>query len=87
MRCNHNGTMNSWHSFSPNGRWMVFASKLNGPYTEMWLTHIDVSGTDSPAVLLEHFITENRAANIPEFVNIQKGKMQAIHQHIFQKKR
>ena len=27
MRCNFPGKMNSWHSWSPNGRWLVFASK------------------------------------------------------------
>jgi hypothetical protein len=86
MRCNRNGNMNSWHSISPNGRWLVFASKAGGPYTQMWLTHIDPMGNDNPPVLLENFISEKRAANIPEFVNIPEGKMQAIHQHIFKNK-
>ena len=87
MRCNHKDNMNSWHSFSPNSKWMVFASKLNGPYTQLWLTHIDPSGIDSPSVLLENFISENRAANIPEFINLSEEKMQAIHQHIFKNKK
>jgi hypothetical protein len=26
--------MNSWHSFSPNGRWLAFSSKGRGPYTQ-----------------------------------------------------
>ncbi|MGH9885225.1 MAG: TolB family protein, partial [bacterium] len=27
--------MNSWHSFSSNGRWLVFSSKANTPYTQL----------------------------------------------------
>jgi Tol biopolymer transport system component len=86
MSSNHPGTMNSWHSFSPNGKWLVFASKINGPYTQLWLTHIDSKGKDSPPILLENFISEKRAANIPEFVNIEKEKMQMIRQDIFKNK-
>ena len=40
--------MNSWHSFSPNGRWMVFSSKSRSPFTQMYLTHLDDKGNDSP---------------------------------------
>ena len=61
--------MNSWHSWSPNGKWLVFSSKGNSPYTQLFLTHIDEQGRSSPAVLLEHFTAPDRAANIPEFVN------------------
>ena len=61
--------MNSWHSFSPNGRWMVFSSKANTPYTQMFLTHIDEQGHDTPAILIENATAANRAVNIPEFVN------------------
>jgi Flp pilus assembly protein TadD len=69
MRCN-TPLMNSWHSFSPNGRWLVFSSKSRGPYTKMFLTHIDEEGNDTPAVLIENSTAANRAVNIPEFVNI-----------------
>ena len=68
MTCN-TSLMNSWHSFSPNGRWMVFSSKQNTPYTQLFLTHIDANGQDSPAILIERTQAANRAANIPEFVN------------------
>ncbi|HEV7733660.1 MAG TPA: tetratricopeptide repeat protein [Candidatus Binatia bacterium] len=60
--------MNSWHSWSSNSRWLVFSSKVNGPYTQLFLTHIDEEGNDSPPVLLERFTSSDRAANIPEFV-------------------
>lgn len=69
MRCN-TPLMNSWHSFSPNGRWLVFSSKARSPYTQMYLTHIDNKGRDSPAILIENATAANRAVNIPEFVNI-----------------
>ncbi|MBB3062736.1 tetratricopeptide repeat protein [Microbulbifer rhizosphaerae] len=70
--------MNSWHSFSPNGRWMVFSSKARGPYTQLWLTHIDEDGNDTPPVLLEHLMTEDRAANIPEFLNVEPDSIEKL---------
>jgi len=69
LRCN-TPRMNSWHSWSSNGRWLVFSSKANGPYTQLFLTHIDENGEDSPPVLLERFTSPDRAANIPEFVRL-----------------
>ena len=70
--------MNSWHSFSPNGRWMVFSSKSRSPYTEMFLTHIDADGHDTPAIVIENSTAANRAVNIPEFVNIPPGGLLKI---------
>jgi Flp pilus assembly protein TadD len=60
--------MNSWHSFSSNGRWLVFSSKANTPYTQLFLTHIDDDGQSTPPVVLERFTGTYGAANIPEFV-------------------
>jgi hypothetical protein len=77
MNCN-TPLMNSWHSFSPNGRWLVFSSKSRSPYTQLFLTHIDEDGNDSPAILIENATAANRASNIPEFVNIPPGDMQKI---------
>jgi len=74
MRCN-TPLMNSWHSFSPNGRWLVFSSKSQSPYTQMFLTHLDESGNDSPAILIENATAANRAVNLPEFVNIPPDGM------------
>jgi Flp pilus assembly protein TadD len=62
--------MNSWHSWSSNSRWLVFSSKVNTAYTQLFLTHIDENGNDSPPVLLERFTSPDRAANIPEFVKL-----------------
>lgn len=71
-------TMNSWHSWSPNGRWLVFSSKSRGPYTRMYLTHIDEDGNDSPAIYIDNVAAANRAVNIPEFVNIRANGMLRI---------
>jgi Flp pilus assembly protein TadD len=72
--------MNSWHSWSPNGRWLVFSSKANSPYTQLFLTHIDDKGNSTPPVLLSHFTAPDRAANIPEFVNVPPGAIARIHE-------
>lgn len=77
MRCN-TSRMNSWHSFSPNGRWLVFSSKSRSPYTQMFLTHIDEDGNDSPPILIENSTAANRAVNLPEFVNIAPSGLQHI---------
>jgi len=72
--------MNSWHSFSPDGKWLVFSSKAYSDYTQLCLTHIDGQGNSTPAVLLEHFTDSNRAANIPEFVNVKPTAIKKIHE-------
>ena len=77
LNCNLK-TMNSWHSWSPNGRWLVFSSKTPSLYTQMYLTHIDENGNDTPAVLIEHATESNRAVNIPEFMNIAPGGLEKI---------
>jgi tetratricopeptide (TPR) repeat protein len=77
LKCNTR-VMNSWHSFSPNGRWLVFSSKARSPYTQMYLTHLDENGNDSPAILIENATAANRAVNIPEFVNIPQDGMAKI---------
>ena len=79
MRCNTN-QMNSWHCWSPNGKWLVFSSKVNTPYTQLFLTHIDEKGNDSPPVVLSSFTPTDMAANIPEFVNIKQNGIKHIHQ-------
>jgi Flp pilus assembly protein TadD len=70
--------MNSWHSWSSNGRWLVFSSKANTAYTQLFLTHIDGNGESTPPVLLERFTGSDRAANIPEFVALPAGAIAKI---------
>jgi tetratricopeptide (TPR) repeat protein len=77
MNCNLS-LMNSWHSFSPNGRWLAFSSKGRSIYTQLMLTHIDANGNDTPAIMVENATADNRAVNIPEFVNIPPDGMARI---------
>jgi hypothetical protein len=72
--------MNSWHSWSPNGKWLVFSSKAWSDYTQLCLTHIDENGDSSPPVLLSHLTAPDRAANIPEFVNIDPNAIVTIRE-------
>ncbi len=72
--------MNSWHSWSSNGKWLVFSSKANTPYTQLFLTHIDENGESTPPVVLERFTGSDRAANIPEFVPLPADSIARIQE-------
>ena len=67
-------SMNSWHSWSPNSKWMVFVSKVLSPYTDMFLTHIDEDGNASVPVLVEKARVLYKVVNYPEFVNREPEK-------------
>ena len=60
----------SWHSWSSNSRWLVFASKRDdGLFARLYLTHIDDAGNASPPVRLPLVDPKMRLSfNIPEFV-------------------
>lgn len=60
--------MNSWHSWSPNGRWVAFSSKAAGPYTQIYLAHIDRQGVASPPVLMWRLMSPGYACIVPELV-------------------
>ena len=77
LECNTR-RMNSWHTWSPNSHWLAFTSKVNGPYSQIFLTHIDDTGHASPPVELANFTAADRAANIPEFVNAPPGALNTI---------
>ena len=80
MRCN-TPRMNSWHTWSPNSRWLAFTSKANSDYTQLWLTHIDEQGRSSPAIVLSHLSAKDRAVNIPEFVNLPPDAIKTIREN------
>ena len=65
--------MNSWHSWSPNGKWLVYVSKALDNYTDMFLTHIDEKGNASVPVIVENAKRQNCAINYPEFMNSDPG--------------
>lgn len=68
LKCNFN-SMNSWHAWSPNSKWVVYVSKVLRPYTDMFLTHIDEKGNASVPVLVEKARSDFKVVNYPEFVN------------------
>jgi hypothetical protein len=72
LECNFK-EMNSWHAWSPNGKWLVYVSKALSIYTDMYLTHIDEKGRASVPVLIENAKRPNCAANYPEFINKEPG--------------
>lgn len=63
----------SYHSWSSNGRWLVFSSRrINGLYTYPYLCHIDEDGEISKPFILPQedaafYKTFNYSFNIPEF--------------------
>ena len=63
-------------------RWDEFSSKLNGPYTQLFLTHIDAEGNSTPPVVLDRFTAPERAANIPEFVNQPANAIREIRERM-----
>ncbi len=64
----------SYHSWSSNGRWLVFSSRrVNGLYTMPYICHIDQNGKASKPFLLPQKDTDFydrclKSFNIPEFV-------------------
>ena len=71
--------MNSWHTFSPNGRWMAFSSKSRSPYTQMYLTHIDENGNDSPPILVDNTTAGEPRGEYPgSSSNIGPGGLEKI---------
>lgn len=77
MTCNP-GAASSWHSWSPNSRWLVFVSKAHTPFTELFIAHVDEQGIDSPPVRLSRFSDKRLAANVPEFINIRPDALKKI---------
>lgn len=77
LECNTN-RMNSWHTWSPNSRWLAFSSKKNSVYTQLFLTHIDAEGHSSPPLVLSRFTSPDKAANIPEFLNSSPSAIRKI---------
>lgn len=77
MTCNRDA-FNSWHSWSSNGRWLLFSTKTNGPFTEIFLTHVDHDGNDTAPVRLERFSDPGYAANVPEFAPITADAIRSI---------
>ncbi|MBI5835215.1 MAG: PD40 domain-containing protein [Armatimonadetes bacterium] len=65
----------SWHGWSRNGRWVVFASKrADGLFTKLYLSYFDTAGRLHPALLLpqrraDYYDTLWYSYNVPELVD------------------
>lgn len=59
---------NSWHSFTPNGRWIVFSAKQVSVFTQIYAAHLDEQGRASRPVLLDALAEHGAAFIIPEAV-------------------
>jgi hypothetical protein len=68
LKCNMY-SLNSWHAWSPNSKWIVFVSKSLSAFTDLFLTHIDDNGNASIPVLVDRARTYKRVSNYPEFAN------------------
>lgn len=70
----NSGETESYHSWSSNGKWMVFSSRrTDGRYTRLYLTHCGDDGLFSKPFLLpqrnaKHNTLRLKSYNIPEFV-------------------
>lgn len=67
--------VDSYHSWSSNGRWVVFSSRRDdGLYTKPYIAHIDAEGNASKPFLLpqrnprEFYLRLMDSFNIPEFI-------------------
>lgn len=64
----------SYHSWSSNGRWLLYASRrVNGLYSMPYIVHIDAQGKPSKPFLLpqkspDFYDKCLKSFNIPEFV-------------------
>ncbi|MEG1728441.1 MAG: hypothetical protein RR280_02715 [Bacteroidaceae bacterium] len=67
--------VDSYHSWSSNGRWILFSSKrIDGRYTRLFIAHVEKNGKFGKPFLLPQIKPEHNrlrfySYNIPEFIN------------------
>ncbi len=73
LECNVDYAMDSWHSWSLNSRWLLFATKRDdGIFARIYLTEIDDHGHASPPVKLPIESEPMMCFNVPEFLRYDK---------------
>jgi dipeptidyl aminopeptidase/acylaminoacyl peptidase len=68
LEFNRDGEMDSWHRWSPDGKWLIFAGKRDNVITALYASRIDKRGNAAPAVKIVGY--NDRKINIPEFVTM-----------------
>lgn len=69
-------TSESWHSWSSNGRWIVFSSKRQAPpLTRCYLSYVDADGKSHKAFVLpqrdpEYYEGLPELMNVPELISV-----------------
>lgn len=72
---NDSGSADSYHSWSSNGRWVMFGTRrLDGRYTRLYLAHLSEDGTPGKPFLLpqedpRHNMWRLMSYNVPEFID------------------
>ncbi|MCQ2151221.1 MAG: hypothetical protein MJY46_05100 [Bacteroidales bacterium] len=81
----------SYHSWSSNGRWVVFSSRrLDGRYTRLFIAHFDGEGNfGKPFLLPQKRPSDNtlrlKSYNIPEFVGGKVGVKESEIAKLFER--
>lgn len=72
---NDGSQADSYHSWSSDGRWVVFGSRrLDGRYTRLFIAHLDKDGNPGKPFLLpqedpRHNVLRMKSYNVPEFID------------------
>jgi len=69
----------SFMLLQPDSQLWIIPAEGGKAHTQLFLTHIDEQGRSTPPVLLDNMTEPGRAANIPEFVNLQPDAIKKIH--------
>lgn len=67
LELNRDGEMDSWHRWSPDGKWLIFAAKRHQNMTALYASRIDPDGNAAPPVRLAGY--RDIKINIPEFAS------------------
>ncbi len=72
LQCNAEDAMDSWHSWSSDSRWLLYASKRDSIDTRLYVTRIDEKGNASTPLEIPTELGYGKRVNMPAWS--QKGK-------------